>query len=139
MTVYVVSEISELLVNSLLLDTGLLTGEVTEVVDTCATNYTVLVHLDVVDVGRVEGEDTLYTYAVRNLADGEHLGLARTLDLDYHTTEALQTLLVTLDDFVSYGDSITSTELRHVGISLGPCLLVYELDDCIFVHCCNKI
>ena len=50
-----------LLRNSLLLDTSLLTSELTEVVDTRATHDTHLVHLDLVDVGRVEGEDTLDT------------------------------------------------------------------------------
>ena len=39
-----------------LLDAGLLTGEVTQVEDTSATNNTDLVHLDLVDVRRVEGD-----------------------------------------------------------------------------------
>ena len=87
---------------------------------------------------RVEGEDTLHAHAVRNLADREHLGLARAFDLDNHTAEALHALLVSLDDLVGDGDRVTGLERRHVGVRLGPHLLVDELDDCVFVHCCNN-
>ena len=52
---------------SLLLDTGFLTRQVAQVVDACTTYDTDLVDLDLVDVGRIEGEDTLDTHAVRNL------------------------------------------------------------------------
>ena len=55
-------------------------------------------------MGRIEGEDTLDADAVGDLADREHLGLARTLDLDNYAAEALQALLVTLDDLVRNGD-----------------------------------
>ena len=96
--------------HSLLLDAGFLTRKVTQVVDACATNDTDLVNLDLVDVGRIEREDTLNAYAVGDFADSEHLGLARTLDLDNYAAEALQTLLVTLDDAVGYGDRVTSLE-----------------------------
>lgn len=125
--------------HALLLDTGLLTGQIAEVVDAGAANHTNLVDLDLLDMGRVEREDTFDAHTVGNLADGEHLGLALTLDLDHYTAEALQALLVTLDDLVRHGDGITGIERRYVGIRLGPQLLVYELDDCVFVHCCNEI
>ena len=36
--------------NTTLLDTSLLTCKVAEIVDTCATYYTILVNLDLVDV-----------------------------------------------------------------------------------------
>ena len=124
--------------HALLLDAGLLAGQVAQVVDACAAYDTDLVDLDLVDVRRVEGEDTLHAHAVRNLADREHLGLARAYDLDNHTAEALHALLVSLDDLVGDGDRVTGLERRHVGVSLGPHLLVDELDDCVFVHCCNK-
>jgi len=122
---------------ALLLDTSLLAGQLAQVVDTCATHDTHLVDLDVLDVGRIEGEDTLDAHTVGNLADREHLGLARTLDLDNHAAETLHALLVTLDDLVRYGDRIACLELGHVGLALRPQLLVYELDDCILVHSCN--
>ena len=56
------------------LDAGLLTGQIAEVEDTCATHFTVLVHLDLVDEGGLEGEDSLHTDASGNLADREGLG-----------------------------------------------------------------
>ena len=49
-------------VNSLLLDAGLLTGELAQVVQLSATYLTNLVHLDAVNVWRLYREDTLYTY-----------------------------------------------------------------------------
>ena len=101
--------------HALLLDTGLLTGQIAEVVDAGAANHTNLVDLDLLDMGRVEREDTFDAHTVGNLADGEHLGLALTLDLDNHTPEALEALLAALDDFVGNGDRVTSLERRHVG------------------------
>ena len=124
--------------HALLLDAGLLAGQVAQVVDACAAYDTDLVDLDLVDVRRVEGEDTLHAHAARNLTDREHLGLARTLDLDNYAAETLHALLATLDDFVGYGDRVTGLERRNIGIRLCPHLLVYELDDCVFVHCCNN-
>ena len=50
--------------HALLLDAGLLAGQVAQVVDACTTYDTDLVDLDLVDVGRIEGEDTLDTHAV---------------------------------------------------------------------------
>ena len=48
-------------------------------------------------------------------------------------------IYVTLDDPVGNGDRVTGLERRNVGIRLLPHLLVDELDDCVFVHCCNNI
>ena len=47
--------------NALLSDTSLLTGEVAQVVQLGAANLTNLVDSDAVDVGRLDGEDTLHT------------------------------------------------------------------------------
>ena len=48
------------------------------------------------------------------------------VEQDNYTTEALQTLLVTLEDFVRNGDRVTGLERRN--IRLGPHLLVNEPD-----------
>ena len=45
-----IEQCDALLRNSTLLDTSLLTSEVTQVVDTCTTYNTILVYLDLVDV-----------------------------------------------------------------------------------------
>ena len=47
---------------SLLGDASLLTGELAQVIQLSATNLTNLVHLDRIDSGRLDGEDTLNTY-----------------------------------------------------------------------------
>ena len=49
-------------VDSSLLDTGLLTGECTQIIKLSATYLTMLVDLDALDVRRLDGEDTLNTY-----------------------------------------------------------------------------
>jgi hypothetical protein len=92
---------------TLLLDAGSLTGEVTEIVKFSATNLTTLVHLDAVDVGRLDREDTLYTYGTRHFTNGETLLVAMAADSDDHATIQLNTLLVTLDNFVSDSDGVT--------------------------------
>ena len=46
---------------ALLLNTGSLTSKLAQIVKLSATNLTNLVHFDALDVGRLQGEDTLYT------------------------------------------------------------------------------
>ena len=46
---------------ALLLNTGSLTSELAQIVKLCAANLTYLVDLDALNVGRLDGEDTLYT------------------------------------------------------------------------------
>ena len=110
---FVWSNRSELLAgdDTTLSDTSLLTSELAEVVKLSATYLTVLVDLDAVDVRRLDWEDTLYTYSSRHLANGEALLVSVTRDLDYNTTVELDTLLRTLDNFVSDCDCVTRTEL----------------------------
>ena len=96
---------------TLLLDTGSLTCEITQIVKLSATNLTNLVHLDALNVGRLDGEDTLNTNGTRHLANSEALLLLMTADLDDNATIELDTLLRTLDNFVSDSYSVTSLEL----------------------------
>ena len=86
---------------ALLLDAGSLTSELAQIVKLSATNLTNLVHFDALDVGRLQGEDTLYTHGARHLTNCEALLLLMTADLDDHATEELDALLGTLDNFVS--------------------------------------
>ena len=96
---------------ALLLDTGSLTSELAQIVKLSATNLTNLVHLNGVDVRRLDREDTLYTYGTRHLANSEAFLLTMTADLDDYATIELDTLLGTLDNFVSDSDGVTSFEL----------------------------
>ena len=92
---------------SLLLDASLLTGESAQIVQLGATYLTTLVHLDAVDVGRLDGEDTLYTNGTGHLANGETLLFALATDFDNDTTIELDTLLVTFHNLVGYGNGVT--------------------------------
>lgn len=98
-------------VYALLGDASLLAGELAQVVQLGTTYLTNFVHGDAVDVGALDGEDTLYAYGAGHLAHGEALLVLVAADLDYHATIQLDTLLGTLDDFVSYGYGVTSLEL----------------------------
>ena len=98
--------------NSLLSDTSLLTSKIAQVIQLSATNLTNLVQLDACNVRRLHWEDTLYTNSSRHLAYSETLLCALAVDFDNNTTVELDTLLRTLDNFVSYGNSVTSLELR---------------------------
>ena len=47
---------------SLFFDTSSLTGKFAQIIQLSATYFTTFVHFDRIDVGRLDGEDTLYTY-----------------------------------------------------------------------------
>ncbi len=67
---------------------------------------------DAVDAGTFEGENTLHTYCAGHLAHGEALLDAMTSDFDDNAAILLYALLVAFDNFVSYGDGVTSLEGR---------------------------
>ena len=96
---------------TLLLDAGSLTCELAQVVQLSATYLTDLVDLDAIDVRRLDREDTLDTYSARHLANGEALLVTMTTNLDDDATIELDTLLGTLDNFVSDSNGVTSLEL----------------------------
>lgn len=95
---------------SLLLDASLLASEATEIVETSATYLTDAVNNNLLDERRVHGEDTLYADAARDLANGEAFVNALALDLDNNTLVDLNTLFVTLFDFVGNRDSVARFE-----------------------------
>ncbi len=95
----------------LLGDAGFLTREAAEIVELGATHLTNLVDGDAVDVRACDGEDALYAYGAAHLANRETLLVAVTADLDDYAAVQLDTLLVTLDNLVSYSDGVTSLEL----------------------------
>jgi len=96
--------------NALFGDASLLAGEVAQVVELCTTYLTNFVHLNTVDAGAVEGEDTLHTYSAGHFADSEALVLPVTTDLDADTTVELDALLVTFDNFVCNSYGVASLE-----------------------------
>ena len=103
----------------LLLDAGLLTGEITEVEDACAADLTNLVDLDAVNERGLVGENPFNTYAAGYLADSECPGEGiHTLYLDNYSTKLLESLFITFLDSVGHGDCVTGLELRIGGYFL---------------------
>ena len=109
------------------LDAGLLTGEVAEVEDTCATHFTVLVHLDFVNERGLEREDSFDSDTTGNFPYGKGLReRIHALHLDDDTSEFLVALLVSFLDPVGHGDGVTGLELREFGcFAAGKSLLCY--------------
>jgi len=107
-------------------DASLLASEIAQVVQLSATYLTNLVHLDAVNVGAVDGEDTFHTYSARHLADSEALVLSVTANLDADTTVELDTLLVTFDNFVCNGYGVASLERR---MALASCKCFFSNFD----------
>ena len=96
--------------DTLLSNTCLLTGELTQVVQLGTTHFTNLVHFDVVNVRAFQGEDTLHTYVARHLAHRETLFVLMATNLDDHAAILLNALFVTFDDFVCYGHRVARLE-----------------------------
>ena len=109
----------------LLLDLGILTDLVTQVVQLSASDLTVADDVDLNNVGRVDREDLLHTAAVGDTSDGEGLGDAAAVLGDNGTLKHLNSLTRTLNDLVVDADGVTDVDLGHLGLKL----LVYKSFD----------
>ena len=119
----------------LLSDAGFLTREAAEIVELGATHLTDFVDDNALNVGAGDGEDALYAHGAAHLADSETLLVAMAADLDAHATVLLYALLVTLDNFVSYGDGVACLELG-VGLARSKCFFSNFDEIC---HCCKWV
>lgn len=115
--------------HALFFDTRALTTTATLEVKLGATHLTYFVHRDRLDIGRVDGEQTLNTYTIGDFTNGEGSRHARTLALDHIALKTLNTLFVTFYNLIVYGDIVTSFELGE--LTLYGKLLVYI---CYCVH-----
>src|SRR5690606_870344 len=100
---------------ALLLDLGLLTAKVAQVVELGAADVTARHDLDVVDDGRVHREGTLHADLEAHLANRERLAHTLALAADDDALEDLDTRAVALDDVDVHLDGVTGAELRDVG------------------------
>ena len=103
---------------SLLFDTGFLTGEVAQVEDAGAAHSTVLVDINLLDERAGDGENTLHTDTVRNLADSKGFSRTTSAALQHNALEVLDTFFVTFFDFVMDSDGIASLEFGEL-LALG--------------------
>lgn len=116
---------------SFLFDTGFLTGEVAQVEDAGAAHGTVLVDINLLDERAGDGEDTLHTHAVGDLADSKGLGCSASAALKDNALEVLDSLFVTFFNLVMDGDGVASFELGEL-LALDKGL--NELHYLIFSH-----
>ena len=99
---------------SLLFDTGLLTGEVAQVEDAGAAHSTVLVDINLLDERAGDGEDTLHTHAVGDLADSKGLSSSASTALQDNALEVLDSLFVTFLNLIMDGDGVAGFELGEL-------------------------
>lgn len=93
-----------------LLDTCFLSCKFAQVIQFSTAHFTDFVHFDMVDVRRIDREYTLYANCARHFADSKAALVLMTGYFYNYTTVQLDTLLVSLDDFVCHGNRITGFE-----------------------------
>ena len=93
---------------SALYNTGFLTRQITEIVNSRSADDAAFHDLDVGNHGGGEGEHSLDADAAGDFAHGERLVHAVALDLQYHALELLDTLLGTFNDSVGDVDGVAS-------------------------------
>ena len=97
-----------------LLDTGFLTGEITQIEDAGAAHGTVLVDVDLLDERAGKGEDALHSDAVRDLADSKGLSSSASTALQDNALEVLDTFFVSFLNLVMDSDGIASLEFGEL-------------------------
>lgn len=98
----------------LLLDTGLLTGEVAQIEDAGAAHGTVLVDVNLLDERTCEGEDALHSDAVGDLTDSKGFSGSTSAALQNNALEVLDSLFVSFFNLVMDSDGIASLELGEL-------------------------
>ena len=104
-----------------LLDLGILTDLVTQVIQLRASYLTVADDVNLDNVGRMDREDLLHAAAVRNASDGEGFGDAAAVLGDNGTLEHLNSLARTLNDFVVDANGVTDVDLGNLSLELLVC------------------
>jgi len=97
-----------------LADSRRFSGEVSEVVELCATHSSAAHDNDRGDHRAVHGEDALDSDAARDFANGEGLADSASAARDAHTFECLETLLVTFFHADIDAQRVAGAEARHV-------------------------
>jgi len=137
----------------LLLNLGCLTNAIANVVKLSTSNLTDTNDVDLLHIGRVDGERLLHAATVRNSSDGKGLGDAAAVLGDYGSFEHLDSLTRTLLDLVVNTNGVTDADHRNVFLKLLTCksldhihllaLLKYRTfmqsiaADCSLIHRCK--
>ena len=85
-------------INVYLLNLRGFTGTASQIIELSASDFTLSHDLDMVDLGRMQGESSFHADTVRNLSDGEGLSDGAVSASDDDTVERLKSFLVTFDD-----------------------------------------
>ena len=117
------------LVKILRLNTSGFTFELTQVVKTATANFTFGDEFNALDEGGVQGEDTLYTNAVRDFTNGKGAVGAAFLEADNVTMENLDTFFFAFNNTHVNFHVVASSK---AGVIHAQVLLFNSLD---FIHC----
>ena len=99
---------------SLLFNTGFLTGKIAEVENSCSADGTAFVDVNLLNERTGNGEHALHANAVGNLTDSKGLGGTTSSALQDNALEVLDTFFVTFFDFVMDSDGIASLEFGEL-------------------------
>lgn len=94
--------------------TGLLTAEIPKVVETCLSDVAAGDDLDLLDARRVSGEDSLDTYSVGDLTNGEGSADASAGTSDDDALENLNTLFLALTNAEVNLDGVACAKVWNV-------------------------
>ena len=115
---------------NLALDLSSLTDAVTQIVELSTANLTASDLFDVVDLGGVERENSLYADTIGYAANCDSFSYAAALTSDEVAFEKLKSFALTFLDFQVNLDQVADLKLGQVCADLG---LFYEFDK--FVPC----
>jgi hypothetical protein len=73
-------------------------------------------HLDLIDTGRVEREDTLNANPVGNLPHGKGRPVTTVRSADYRSFEDLDAFFISLDDLGMNTDGVADFEIGNVSL-----------------------
>ena len=104
--------------SDLLFNLCCLTNSVTQIVELRAANLRLTEYYNLVNVGRVDREGLLHTYAVGNTSYGEGLGNAAAMSGNNGTLEKLDSFLLALSDTDVNLYTVTDLELRNLSLQL---------------------
>ena len=105
----------------LFLNLRCLTNSVAEIVELCSSDLTGTDNVNLLNVGRVDGECLFNSTAVRYASYGKGLGDSAAMLSDNGSLEHLDSLTGSLFDLVVYANGITNIDLGKFGLELLVC------------------
>ena len=102
--------------NNLFLNLSCLTDSVTKIIELASADFTVSDSLNLSNVGRMNGENPLYAYAVGNASYGESLADSAALDSDNRAFKDLNSFSFAFTDLDMNLNGFTDLDIGYLGL-----------------------